>query len=381
MVRRAVMVLALLAGLMVIAPASHAQARVTISNSNGDAVADPTYATTVTVRGSGFQSIRGGHGGVYVVFGTVDGSWRPSQGGQTGRDYFYVPDSEDKDNQGFQRYVAFPGSDTASSANGGSMTDKGSWSTSMVIPGQKFNAVDRSGKSVAIDCAKVTCGIITFGAHGVVNANNETFTPITFRDLHAGGTPATGGTTGGTPTTSGGTTGGTAGGTTGGTSTPTTSGAGGSGIVALEPGAAGATPVVTVDRATAFVGRVLSFTATGFAPGEQVVATFDDGLAGVGPLPAGPNGEVAGVLQLPADTRAGTHVLRLTGAASAAMGSESFPIAPAPNAVTAQEDETEWAPLVFMGVALLVFVGACVTAVVQWRRRRAAALPEAHHAV
>ena len=83
---------------------------------------DPTYATTLRVSGSGFQSVKGGHGGIYVFFGTVTAGWQPSRGGATGKDYFYVPDSEAKNNQGFQKYVAFPGSDTASSANGGTMT-------------------------------------------------------------------------------------------------------------------------------------------------------------------------------------------------------------------------------------------------------------------
>ena len=84
-----------------------------VANPDGQAKIDPTYATTLTVSGSGFQSVKGGHGGIYVFFGTVKPGWQPSKGGATGEDYFYVPDSEAKDNQGFQRYVAFPGSDTA----------------------------------------------------------------------------------------------------------------------------------------------------------------------------------------------------------------------------------------------------------------------------
>ena len=128
--------------------------------------------------GNGFQSIKGGHGGIYVFFGTVSSGWQPSKGGATGKDYFYVPDSEAKNNQGFQRYVAFPGSDTASSANGGTMSASGSWSTQLVVPGAEFKAYDRAGNIRTIDCRKVTCGVITVGAHGVVNANNETFTPV-----------------------------------------------------------------------------------------------------------------------------------------------------------------------------------------------------------
>ena len=61
--------------------AAHAAAAASTStNDQGAAVIDPTYATSLTVRGSGFQSVQNGHGGVYVFFGTVSGGWRPSAG-------------------------------------------------------------------------------------------------------------------------------------------------------------------------------------------------------------------------------------------------------------------------------------------------------------
>ncbi len=158
-------------------PARAAGARVQVS----PAAADPDYATTLTVRGSGFQSVPKGYGGIYVLFGWVDGgAWQPSKGGAAGATYRYVPDKEAKDNRGFQRFVAFPGSDTAASANGGQLSADGSWSTQLVVPGARFRATDRDGRVVDVDCLTVRCGLITVGAHGVVNANNETFTPVTF---------------------------------------------------------------------------------------------------------------------------------------------------------------------------------------------------------
>ena len=80
------------------APA-RAEGRVTVANEIGTAQADVRYRTELTVRGSGFQVVQGGFGGVYVMFGWVrdpaGGSWRPSRGGLTGQDYQYIPDSED----------------------------------------------------------------------------------------------------------------------------------------------------------------------------------------------------------------------------------------------------------------------------------------------
>ena len=150
----------LLAALTVVLVPSGAEAaaRITATNEFGKAQADTTYATKLTLRARGFQSIRNGHGGIYVFFGTVKGTWRPSQGGQTGRDYLYVPDSEAKNNAGYQRFIAFPGSDTAASANGGTVSAAGRWSTTITVPGATFQAVDRDGGTRTVDCRKVTCG-------------------------------------------------------------------------------------------------------------------------------------------------------------------------------------------------------------------------------
>jgi hypothetical protein len=77
-----------------------AESKVSVRNSQGSAVIDPTYMTRLQVSGSGFQSIKNGHGGIYVLFGAVKGTWQPSRGGASGTNYFTVPDSESKDNGG-----------------------------------------------------------------------------------------------------------------------------------------------------------------------------------------------------------------------------------------------------------------------------------------
>ena len=132
--------------------------------------------------GSGFQSVEGGFGGIYVLFGWVDdasGGWRPSKGGVTGSNYRYVYDDETKP-AGYQLFVTFPGSSTANAANGGEVAANGTWSGTIKIPGQKFTTYDRSQNETEVDCGEVQCGIITIGAHGVDNANNESFTPVDF---------------------------------------------------------------------------------------------------------------------------------------------------------------------------------------------------------
>lgn len=340
---------ALAVSIIAVPTAAQAAGKVGVANEFGKAQADPTYATTLTLRGSGFQSIKKGHGGVYVFFGTVSGKWRPSQGGQVGTNYKYVPDSESRNNQGFQRFVAFPGSDTAGAANGGTIAADGSWSTKITVPGATFKTVDRKGKVISVDCRKVTCGIITIGAHGVKNAANESFTPVSFASIYDKQPAARGET-----------------------AAPA---AGDDAKAKADKPAKAADAVAAVDSSTAVVGRVLTFTGNGFTPGEQVIATLDDGIAAVGPLSAGPSGEIAGVLQLPDGTGAGTHVLRLTGAASGANPTVNFPIAADTTAVAASSDESstsDWLPYVFLGLAILAFLTAVTFAALRFRsiRRR-----------
>jgi hypothetical protein len=146
----------------------------------GPTTADPDFATRFTLNGAGFQSVPNGFGGIYVLFGVVEGAWKPSQGGQSGVNYTYIQDTEEAQNNGYQRFVAFPGDPTAAAANGGTLAANGTWSADLVVPGAVFKAAGRDGAIRTIDCRVSQCGIITIGAHGVVNANNETFTPIRF---------------------------------------------------------------------------------------------------------------------------------------------------------------------------------------------------------
>lgn len=315
------------AALMVPAPAQ-ADARVSVRNDQGGSKADPKYATVMTLNGSGFQSIKGGHGGVYIFFGIkVSGG------------YLYVPDSETKNNKGFQRFVAFPGSDTAGSANGGTIKANGSWSTQILIPGATFKAVNRSGKAQTVNCLKSTCGIITVGAHGVKNKRNETFTPISFGDLYGGRAPSAAATTAAPEAPD------------------------------VEKPKSTGKPALTIDRKSAVAGRVLSFHASGLTPGDQLAASLDDGVAAVGPLSVGANGQLAGVLQLPADLSVGTHVLTLTGGAS--TPTVSFPVAAgAPVEAAVQDDETPVGAIVYVGAAALLLIAAATFAIRRFRKAR-----------
>ncbi|WGL51694.1 hypothetical protein P5P86_17260 [Nocardioides sp. BP30] len=369
LIRVAASTAALLGSLLLplaIAPPADAAARVSVANADGDAVADPTYATRLTVTGRGFQSIKGGYGGVYVLFGTVEGSWRPSRGGQAGQDYFYVPDSETKDNAGFQRFVAFPSSATATAANGGVLKADGTWSTTLEVPGATLHTLDHDGRATTIDCRKVTCGVITIGAHGVANSANETFTPVRFSSLTRS---AAGPAAQPSPSTSA--TAAASAGTSSGGLPPAETSSGASagsaaGATAATGRAAGAT--VTVDRATAVAGRAMTFVGAGFRPGEQVVVSLDDGVAAVGPLSAGASGEIAGVVRLPLRLQAGTHELAITGAASGLKPTADFAVVvPVSSRTTAAGHR---APYLFLAVGLLALVITVVVASLRGRLRR-----------
>ncbi|WP_243056906.1 hypothetical protein [Nocardioides sp. SR21] len=350
MARRLILAAAVAAVLLVPAPAF---AGGSVSVDPG--TVDPTYATTISVSGSGFQAVKGGHGGVYVFFGTVSSGWQPSKGGVTGKDYFYVPDSEAKNNQGFQRYVAFPGSDTASSANGGVMSASGSWSTQLVVPGAEFKAYDRAGNVRTIDCREVTCGVITVGAHGVANGNNETFTPVS---IGTASKPTS--TSSATPTATA---------DPSQTADPEAPTAGESAPVSTGPA------TLEVDRESAVAGNVLAFTASGLPPGVQVSAVFDDGAAGAGPFLVGPDGTLAGVITLPAATGAGTHELRLFGVSDAP--SVQFAVVAStvehPTTEAAASDDELRVAWLFAGAAALVLVVALARLFLRYRGSRRAA--------
>ena len=335
-----------------IGPVAHAEPRVDVVNEDGAAAVDPTYITSLTLRGSGFQSIKGGHGGIYVFFGTVRAGWRPSQGGQTGVDYFYVPDGESRDNQGYAKFVAFPGSDTAGSANGGTLAANGTWSTTLRVPGAVFEAYDRDGGSRTVDCRTVTCGVITVGAHGVTNARNESFTPVRVEDLYAAGEEPAATAVSPDPAS-------------GESAAAPAKGAG----KTKGNGAAAVAPTLEVDRGAARAGHVLSFSASGLPAGSQVTTVLDDGLAGAGPFLVGEDGQVAGVLTLPADLEAGTHELRLfgvDGAPSVSFGVSAGDQVESADAVpAATEDSGDRAAQLFVaaaGLVLLLAVGRLLLA-------------------
>lgn len=159
-------------------PAEAAASRVDVSTTPA---ADGS--TVVTLSGSGFQYQPNAPGGVYVFFGTVadptTNAWAPSQGGKSGDSFVYSAAG------GSQLLVAFSGGSSADSANAQIGAD-GTWTAKMTIPGSTFSAVfgdPHSGNSHTagqVDCLQVMCGIITIGAHGLWNANNESFTPVSF---------------------------------------------------------------------------------------------------------------------------------------------------------------------------------------------------------
>lgn len=364
-------VVGLLLPLGVAAPAQ-AQARVDVRNEAGEAAADPTYLTRLSLRGTGFQSVARGHGGIYVQFGAVRGNWRPSQGGVAGQNYFSVPDSETKNNAGYLKYVAFPGSDTADAANGGTLAANGTWATTINVPGATFQAHDRAGKVTTIDCRKDTCGIITFGAHGVINANNETFTPVKMKDLYTDASEAPAPNPDAPdPADTAIDADGAAADTSPAaedrpeqTATGKRKGKGKGAQAAADPA------TLEVDRASAHPGRVLAFTATGLRPGSQVSATFDDGRAGVGPLTVGANGQLAGLLQLPTDLATGTYELRLVGEGE--LPTVRFAVVADSAASSEPDSDQDWVQIGFVGVAALLLLAAIGFTFNRRRRARVA---------
>ena len=106
----------------------------------------------------------------------------------------------------------------------------------------------------------------------------------------------------------------------------------------------------------------MGFAAAGFWPGEQVYVVLGDGLAAVGPVVAGVDGEVAGVIVLPEGIEPGTHEIRAAGAGSGLEATERFPlrvdITPAASSSTLR-DSMKWLFLALAALALLA-VGAFV---------------------
>ncbi len=157
---------------------AHAAGRVDVSQApNADG------STTVTISGSGFQYLPNAQGGIYIFFGAVSdpstNAWAPSQGGKSGSTFGYA------NTPGSTLLAAFQGGSSASEANA-VIDPNGNWSAQMTIPGSTFASssgnphAGAAQSGATIDCLQVQCGIITIGAHGMVNANNESFTPVGF---------------------------------------------------------------------------------------------------------------------------------------------------------------------------------------------------------
>lgn len=368
---------------------ANAAGRLSASSALGGAVASTSGATTFTVSGSGYQAIDGGFGGIYVGFGWVNGSgWGPSNGGSTGRTYDYVPDEQSKSNKGYQAFVAFPGSSTSGEAQG-TMGSDGSFRLSLTVPGPTFTGA--GGKK--IDCTKVTCGFLTWGAHGVRNGANESFTPVTFKggaapapaptaaETPAGEAPTANAQTGRpaaagrsatrsrtgdsaqvAPAPAAGSAGQQSGDVAGASGTDTESGGDAPADGAPTPATGGVSSTIAalieVDRKAARPGGAMGFAAAGFWPGEQVYVVLGDGDAAVGPVIAGVDGEVAGVLILPEDIAPGTHEIRAAAAGSGLEATERFPvrtdIAPAASS-SGLRNSAGW---IFLALAALALLGA-----------------------
>ncbi|GAB3598231.1 HtaA domain-containing protein [Microbacterium tumbae] len=139
---------------------------------------DADGETTVTIEGFHFDPGPAGQpgtgsGGIYVGLGTMKNpgseAWRRSKGGTSGpvgaADYTY----------GLPLFVGNQNSADADVADG-VMDASGHWSAELTIPGKDIDSFFGDG----IDCVELSCGIFSFGAHGVVKAANEAFTPVYF---------------------------------------------------------------------------------------------------------------------------------------------------------------------------------------------------------
>lgn len=158
--------------------------------------------TVVTVSGNGYlvpPHIEGNDvfGGVYVFFGWVGdpASFGPStraQGngqGLPGVSYAHPGESggaETRDDgTGTIRLVSFSGGGVSGEATPFHMTcHGGSWITEMTVPGATFAMFDPvTSQTLTYDCTALAsgqCGFFSIGAHGVPNATNERFFPVTF---------------------------------------------------------------------------------------------------------------------------------------------------------------------------------------------------------
>jgi hypothetical protein len=136
-------------------------------------------STELTVEGFGFDPGPAaepgtGSGGIYVGLGTMKDfsapeKWRRSQGGTSGPvgfgDFTY----------GIPMFVANQNSADGDVANA-MMDASGYWSFTITVPGKSIPSFFGD----TIDCVSHQCGFFSFGAHGVIKAQNEAFAPVFF---------------------------------------------------------------------------------------------------------------------------------------------------------------------------------------------------------
>ncbi|MFN3340719.1 MAG: hypothetical protein ACK40Z_13555, partial [Dietzia sp.] len=123
------------------------------------------------------------------------------------------------------------------------------------------------------------------------------------------------------------------------------------------------TAVIEVDRKAARPGGAMGFAAAGFWPGEQVYVVLGEGDAAVGPVLAGVDGEVAGVLVLPEDIAPGTHEIRAAGAGSGLEAAERFPVRTDISPTASAAGLSGSAGWVFLALAALALLAAAAVAV------------------
>ena len=138
---------------------------------------DADGATLVRIEGFNFNPGPAtepgtGSGGIYVGFGQAANpgteEWRRSKGGFTGP-------GADLD-YGSPRFVAHQNSADGEVADA-MMDASGYWSFTVEVPGAAIPSFFGGGE---IDCLASQCGVFSFGAHGVINADNEAYTPVYF---------------------------------------------------------------------------------------------------------------------------------------------------------------------------------------------------------
>lgn len=129
-------------------------------------------------------------------------------------------------------------------------------------------------------------------------------------------------------------------------------------------------PAVTVDHASVIRGGTLSFTGSGFTPGEKVSVIAHSTPVVLGTVTASATGAVAGSVKVPATLPMGAHTLELRGATSGTVVSASFTVGSVPSAATDMLPRSSSHDSV-PGVAVLVLLAAATLGGLALRRHRA----------